>query len=193
MLDAAGLDLLFLTARTHRSWRPDPVPEATLRRVWELARMPPTSANTSPVRIVFVVTPEAKARLEPCLDRGNVRQTMTAPATAIVALDERFYDLLPRLHPGRDARAWFADDPAGAAETALRNGSLQGAYLMLAARALGLDVGPMSGFDRAMVDQAFLADTSWRANFLCNLVHGDGARLKPRTPRLDFDEACRVV
>ncbi|MGH6719007.1 MAG: malonic semialdehyde reductase [Alphaproteobacteria bacterium] len=193
MLDTAALDLLFRAARTHRSWRPDPVPEATLRQVWDLTRLPPTSANSSPMRVVFVVTPEAKARLEPCLDRGNVRQTMAAPVTAIVAHDELFYDLLPRLSPATDARAWFADDAAGAAETALRNGSLQGAYLMLAARALGLDVGPMSGFDRAGVDRTFLAGTSWRANFLCNLGHGDGRRIGPRAPRLGFDEACRVV
>ncbi len=193
MLDAAALDLLFRAARTHRSWRPDPVPEAMLRQVWDLARLPPTSSNTSPMRVVFVVTAAAKARLEPCLDRGNVRQTMTAPVTAIVALDERFHDLMPRLDPGTNARAAFAADPAGAAETALRNGSLQGAYLMLAARAQGLDIGPMSGFDRAMVDRAFLAGTSWRSNFLCNLGYGDGRRIAARAPRLDFDEACRVV
>lgn len=193
MLDAAALDRLFLAARTQRSWRPDPVPEPTLRALYDLARMPPTSANCSPMRVVFVVTPEAKKRLEPCLIKGNVRQTMAAPVTAIVAHDAGFYELLPRLYPYADARSWFADDPAGAADTAFRNGSLQGAYLMLAARALGLDVGPMSGFDRAAVDTAFLAGTTWRSNFLCNLGHGDGGRLKPRAPRLGFDEACVLV
>ena len=190
MLDAAALDRLFLGARTQRSWRPKPVPERTLRALYDLARMPPTSANCSPMRVVFVVTPEGKTKLEPCLIKSNVRQSMAAPATAIVAYDAKFHDLLPRLYPYADARSWFADDAALAAETAFRNGSLQGAYLMLAARALGLDVGPMSGFDAKAVDAAFLAGTTWRSNFLCNLGYGDGARLKPRAPRLDFDEAC---
>lgn len=193
MLDDEALDRLFRAARTHRSWTDEPVPRATLEAIHALAALPPTSANCSPMRVVFVVSPEAKRRLMPCLSPGNVRQTMTAPATAIVAHDERFFDLLPKLYPYADARAWFADDQAVAAETAFRNGSLQGAYLMLAARALGLDVGPMSGFDRAKVDAAFLAGTTWRSNFLCNLGHGDGAGLKPRAPRLTFDEACRIA
>ena len=193
MLDDDALDILFRAARTHRSWTDAPVTRATLETLHALAALPPTSANCSPMRVVFVVSPEAKRRLMPCLTAGNARQTMTAPATAIVAHDERFFDLLPRLYPYADARAWFADDPTGAAETAFRNGSLQGAYLMLAARALGLDVGPMSGFDRAKVDAAFLAGTTWRSNFLCNLGHGDRAGLEPRAPRLSFDEACRIV
>jgi 3-hydroxypropanoate dehydrogenase len=193
MLDDAALDRLFRAARTHRSWRDEPVPEASLRALYDLARMPPTSANCSPMRVVFVVSAEAKRRLRPCLSAGNVRQTMTAPVTAVLAHDERFYDLLPRLHPSADARSWFADDAAAATETAFRNGSLQGAYLMLAARALGLDVGPMSGFDKARLDAAFFADTRWRSNFLCNLGFADGATLAPRAPRLAFDEACLIA
>jgi 3-hydroxypropanoate dehydrogenase len=193
MLDDDALDRLFRTARTHRSWLDKPVPRAMLETIHALASLPPTSANCSPMRVVFVVSPEAKRRLMPCLSAGNVRQTMTAPATAIIAFDERFYDLLPRLYPQADARAWFADDPVAAAETARRNSSLQGAYLMLAARAVGLDVGPMSGFDRAKVDAAFLAGTTWRSNFLCNLGWGDGAGLTPRAPRLAFDEACAIA
>ncbi|MEX2648341.1 MAG: malonic semialdehyde reductase [Alphaproteobacteria bacterium] len=193
MLDQSGLDLLFRAARTHRSWHDRPVAPATLRAVYELARMPPTSANCSPMRVVFVVSPAAKTKLEPCLSKGNVKQTMSAPVTAIVAYDQRFHDELPRLYPYADARSWFADDPAAAAETAFRNGSLQGAYLMLAARALGLDVGPMSGFDRAKVDARFFPDGRWRSNFMCNLGYGDGARLEPRAPRLAFDEACAIA
>ena len=192
MLDSAALDALFRAARTHRSWRPDPVPAALLRQLWDLARLPPTSSNTSPARVVFVATPAAKAGLEPCLDRGNVRQTMSAPVTAIVAYDTRLYDWMPKLNPGRDVRAWYAEDP-NPAETALRNGTLQGAYLRLAARALGLGVGPMSGFDRDRVDRTFLDGTAWRSNFLCNLGYGDGQPIMPRASRLDFDEACRVV
>lgn len=193
VLDQSGLDLLFRSARTHRSWHDRPVDPATLRAVYELARMPPTSANCSPMRVVFVATLEAKRKLEPCLIKGNVKQTMSAPVTAIVAYDQRLHDELPRLYPFADARSWFADDAAGAAETAFRNGSLQGAYLMLAARALGLDVGPMSGFDRAKVDSLFFLDGRWRSNFLCNLGYGDGARLEPRAPRLAFDEACAIA
>jgi 3-hydroxypropanoate dehydrogenase len=191
-LDEAGLDLLFRAARTHRSWRNRAIAPATFHALYELARMPPTSANCSPMRVVFVVGPEAKARLEPCLIPSNRKQTMSAPATAIIAHDTAFYDLLPRLYPFADARSWFVHDPKGAEETASRNGTLQGAYLMLAARSLGLDVGPMSGFDRAKVDAAFFPDGRFRSNFLCNLGHGDGANVRPRAPRLAFDEACRI-
>lgn len=192
-LDAAALDLLFRAARTYRAWLPEPVPTEALRSAYELARLAPTSANCSPMRIVFVVSAEAKERLRPCLDEGNVRQTMAAPATAIVAHDTRFYDLLPRLYPQADARSWFADDPAAARATAFRNGSLQGAYFILAARACGLDCGPMSGFDAAKVDAAFFPDGRCRSNFLCNLGYGDPAGLGPRNPRLAFDEACAIA
>ncbi|MSP83207.1 MAG: malonic semialdehyde reductase [Alphaproteobacteria bacterium] len=192
-LDAAALDLLFRTARTHRDWLPKPVSRAVLVEAYELARLAPTSANCSPMRIVFVISPAAKARLCPCLSSGNVAQTMAAPATAIIAHDTRFYDLLPRLYRAADARPWFADDPAAARATAARNGGLQGAYFILAARACGLDCGPMSGFDNAKVDAAFFPDGRNRGNFLCNLGYGDPKSLRPRDDRLAFDEACALA
>lgn len=190
--DPAALDLIFRNARTHRHWIDRPVDEAVLREAWDLARLGPTSANSSPGRIVFVVSDEAKARLRPCLSAGNVEQTMSAPATAVVAHDLAFYERLPELAPHTDARSWFAGNDALIETTAFRNGSLQGAYFMLAARAVGLDCGPMSGFDAAKVDAAFFAGTTIRSNFLCNLGYGDPARLHPRQPRLTFDDACRV-
>ena len=191
-LSDAALDQLFRTARTHRSWTAEPVSDVLLAAVYELARMGPTSGNCSPGRFVFVKSPEAKARLKPALDAGNVEQTMTAPVTAIVAHDMEFYELMPRLNTPR-SRSWFAGKPDVIAENAFRNGTLQGAYLIMAARALGLDCGPMSGFDKAKVDAEFFPDGKWRSNFLCNLGHGDGARMRPRAPRLEFDEACRIL
>ncbi|MSP90693.1 MAG: malonic semialdehyde reductase [Myxococcales bacterium] len=194
-LDDTGLDLLFRAARTYKGWQERAVDGATLQRLYELARMPPTSANTQPMRLVFVASADGKARLKPCLDGGNVAQTMAAPVTAIVAYDAEFYTKSARLFP-----AWPAiqDLYAGLPEPeqfrlALQGGSLQGAYLMLAARALGLDCGPMNGFDRAKVDAEFLAGTAWQSNFLLNLGYGDPAKLYPRGPRLAFDEACQVV
>jgi 3-hydroxypropanoate dehydrogenase len=192
-VDEGALDRLFRSARTHRRWQARAVGEALLRAVWDLAKLGPTSANCMPARIVFVVSPQAKAKLEPCLDPGNVAQTMAAPATAIIGHDLAFYDHLPRLYPHADARAWFAGNEAKIASTAFRNGSLQGAYLILAARALGLDCGPMSGFDNAKVDAAFFAGTTVRSNFLCNLGFAEGAPAKPRDPRLSFEEACRIA
>jgi len=193
-LDDRALDALFRSARTFRAWRPDPVPEALLRQAWELARMGPTSANASPARVVFVASAEAKRRLEPCLSPGNRAQTMEAPVTAIVAHDLAFYERLPRLYRAADARSWFVGNEDAIRTTAFRNGTLQGAYLMLAARALGLDCGPMSGFDNARVDAAFFEGTPVRSNFLINLGYGDPARrLGPRDERLAFDEACRIV
>jgi 3-hydroxypropanoate dehydrogenase len=191
-LGAAALDQLFLEARTYNAFRPEPLDPALLRRVYELARMGPTTANAQPMRLVFVISPEAKARLEPALSAGNRAKTMAAPATAIVAYDSRFWDELPRLFHDPGARSWFAGKP-DSDRTALRNGSLQGAYFILAARALGLDCGPMSGFDNAKVDAAFFADGRWRSNFLINLGQGDPAGLFPRNPRLAFDEACRIL
>ena len=188
-----SLDTLFRLARTHRYWADQPVPDDILRAAWELAKMGPTSANCSPARVVFVVSQEAKTRLEPHVDDGNVRQTMEAPVTAIIAHDMEFYELLPRLWPRDDARSWFAGHDAAIKATALRNGSLQGAYLMMALRALGLDCGPMSGFSNKGVDEAFFADTTWRSNFLCNIGYGDTARLHPRDDRLTFDETCRIL
>lgn len=191
-LAASALDLLFLLARTHSRFLDRPVPDELLRQAWDLARMGPTSANTQPARVVFVKSPEAKALLKPALAAGNVDKTMAAPVTAIVAGDQEFYEKLPKTFPHVDARAWFVGNPALIADTAFRNSSLQGAYLILALRALGLDCGPMSGFDNAAVDQAFFAGTPVKSNFLINIGYGDKAALHPRNPRLDFDEACRV-
>ena len=189
-----GLDLLFRTARTHSVWLDRPVDDALLARVYDLAKMGPTSANMCPMRVVFVRSPAAKEKLKPALDPGNVAKTMSAPVTAIIAMEVRFYEQLPKLFPHADAKAWFKDLPENVLEyTALRNSSLQGAYFMLAARALGLDCGPMSGFNNALVDAAFFAGTTIKSNFLCNLGHGDASKLHPRSPRLSFDEACKVV
>jgi 3-hydroxypropanoate dehydrogenase len=197
ILPDESLDVLFRAARTHRAWRATPVSDTILQAVWELAKLGPTSANCSPARVVFVKSPEAKERLRPCLSRGNVEQTMAAPVTAILAYDLAFPDLLPRLWPQEDARAWFEGDAALIAETAFRNGTLQGGYLILAARALGLDCGPMSGFDKAKLDAAFFPGSTVRSNFLCNLGYADPdgqpKKLQPRGPRLAFDEACRIL
>jgi 3-hydroxypropanoate dehydrogenase len=189
----ADLDLMFRKARTHTVWLNEPVDDAVLRKVYDLARMGPTSANMCPMRIVFVKSPAAKEKLKPALDPGNVDKTMNAPVTAIIGMDIRFYEKLPQLFPHADAKAWFKDLPPNVLEyTALRNSSLQGAYFMLAARAYGLDCGPMSGFNNAKVDEQFFAGTSIKSNFLCNLGHGDSSKLYPRSPRLEFNDACRV-
>ena len=193
MLDPTALDLVFRTARTYRAWDGRPVDDATLRELHELMKWGPTTGNSCPARFVFVKSAEAKARLRPALDAGNVVQTMAAPVTAIVAYDLAFYEMMPKLAPHTNARSWFADEPLESLRTtALRNGSLQGAYLIIAARALGLDCGPMSGFDNAKVDAEFFAGTTVRSNFLCNLGYGDPSKLHPRAPRLTFDEACRI-
>jgi 3-hydroxypropanoate dehydrogenase len=189
-----ALETLYRQARTHTHWLDTPVDDALLRQVYDLARLGPTSANMCPMRIVFVRSKEAKERLKPCLDAGNVGKTMAAPVTAIIGMDVHFYEKLPKLYPHADAKAWFKDLPEGVLEyIALRNSSLQGGYFMLAARALGLDCGPMSGFDNAKVDAAFFAGTTVKSNFLCNLGHGDASKLHPRSPRLAFEEACQVV
>lgn len=187
------LDTLFRRARTYRQWQNKPVSDTLLRAVYDLARMAPTSANCSPARFVFIRTAEGKARLKPHLMDGNVDQTMGAPVTVIIAHDEKFYERLPELYPHTDAKSWFDSDEELAAATAFRNGSLQGAYLMLAARAVGLDCGPMSGFDTAGVDREFFTGTTWRSNFLCNLGYGEPDSLGPRDPRLTFDEACQLI
>ena len=192
-LDAAGLDLLFRTARTHWEWRPTPVEDEDLRRLYDLLRMGPTSANSSPARFLFLRTHDAKQRLRGSLSAGNVDKCMAAPVVCVVAHDPRFYEDLPRLYPDADARAWFAGNDDLAAETAFRNGTLQGAYLILAARAMGLDCGPMSGFDNAAVDSEFLVAMGWKSNFLVAMGYGDPASLRPRAPRLAFDEACRLL
>ncbi len=194
LLSDEGKDLIFRNARSYSYWLDKPVDDALLRQVHDLARMGPTSANMCPLRIIFVKSPEAKERLRPALDAGNLRKTMTAPVTAILGMDIRFYEKLPRLFPHADARAWFKDLPEPVLEyIALRNSSLQGAYFMLAARSLGLDCGPMSGFNNAKVDAAFFAGTSVKSNFLCALGYGDASKLHPRSPRLTFEEACQVV
>src|SRR5215510_13638459 len=188
------LDLIFRNGRTHNVWLDRPVEDALLREVYDLAKMGPTSANMCPLRIVFVKSREAKERLRPALDAGNVDKTMAAPVTAILGMDIHFYEQLPKLFPHADAKAWFKDLPENVLEfIALRNGSLQGAYLMIAARSLGLDCGPMSGFNNAKVDEAFFAGTTVKSNFLCNLGHGDRSKLYPRSPRLSFEEACQLV
>jgi 3-hydroxypropanoate dehydrogenase len=190
-LDDRALDQLFREARTQNKWQDRPVPDATLEEVYNLLKWAPTSANSSPARFVFIRTPEGRAKLKQALSPGNVEKTMTAPVTVIVAHDVEFYEKLPFLFPHADARSWFAGNPAFAETSAFRNGTLQGAYLMMAARSVGLDAGAMSGFDNAKVDELFLAGTTWKSNFLVNLGYGDPAGLFPRSPRLSFDEACR--
>lgn len=193
MLDAAALDLLFLQARTHSAWLPQPVTDEQLQQLYNLMKFGPTSANCSPARIVFVKSTAEKERLVACMSTGNKEKTRAAPVTAIIGMDLRFADKLPQLYPHTDARPWFEGTPEWIEATALRNASLQGGYFILAARSLGLDCGPMSGFDADKVDVAFFAGTSIKANFVCNLGHGDRTRLHPRSPRLAFDEACRIV
>ena len=187
------LERIFRNGRTHYHWQRRSLSVDLLRQAWDLARMGPTSANCSPVRIAFVMSAEAKARLRPCLIPGNVEKTMAAPATAIIGHDLAFYERLPELFPHTDAKSWFVGNERLIETTAMRNGTLQGAYFMLAARALGLDCGPMSGFDNAMVDAEFFAGTTIRSNFLCNLGYGDASQLHPRGPRLAFDDACTVL
>ncbi|MEA1677594.1 malonic semialdehyde reductase [Nitrospirillum sp. BR 11163] len=192
-LTEAGKDLLFRTARTQNGWIDKPVPEALLRELYDLFKFGPTSANCSPARVVFVTSAEGKERLKPALSGNNTEKTMTAPVTAIIGYDLAFYDQLPRLFPHADARSWFTSSEELARTTAFRNGTLQGAYLMLAARSLGLDCGPMSGFDNAKVDAAFFPDSTVKSNFLCNLGYGDPAKVFPRLPRLEFEEACSIA
>jgi 3-hydroxypropanoate dehydrogenase len=192
-IDARALDVLFRNARTHNGWQDKPVPESLLREVYDLAKMGPTSANCSPMRVVFVTTPEGKARLKPALSAGNLDKTMAAPVTAIIAQDTQFHDHLPTLFPHADAKSWFVGNDALIQGTMMRNSTLQGAYLMLAARALGLDCGPMSGFDPAKVNAEFFPDGRFQANFLCNLGYGDPAKLFARSPRLAFDDVCTIA
>jgi len=192
-LPESALDQLFRTARTHNELKGE-VSDETLRELYDLAKWGPTSANMSPLRLVFVKSADAKAKLGPALDEGNYAKTMAAPVTVIVAYDLAFYEKLPYLFPHTDARGWFDTKPEADLTTiALRNGSLQGAYVLMAARALGLDTGPMSGFNNALVDETFFAGTKIKSNFLINLGHGDTAKLFARSPRLSFDEAARIL
>jgi len=188
------LDQLFREARTYRWWEDRPIPEETLRAVMDLAKLGPTSGNSTPGRFVFVVSQEAKERLKPHLDEGNVRQTMSAPATVIVAYDLEFYEKLGFLAPhSKDARSWFAGKPDVIERTAFQGSCLQGAYLIMAARALGLDCGPMGGFDREGIDRAFFADGKTKSNFLINLGYGLKEKLRPRQPRFSFEEFCTIA
>ena len=192
-LDDAALDRVFREARTHRYWLSEAVSDELLTAVYDLAKMGPTSANCCPQRIVFIKSQAAKQRLKPYLSQGNVDKTMAAPVTAIFAYDTLFFEHMPKLAPhDPDARSWFAGDELRGSVNALRNGSLQAAYFMLAARSLGLDCGPMSGFDNEALDADFFADGRYRSNFLCNLGYGDPSRLHPRAPRFAFDEVCRI-
>lgn len=188
-----ALDQLFHEARTHSAWLPKPVDDALLEQIVALTVLGPTSANSSPGRFVFVKTADAKERLRPALSAGNVDKTMAAPVTVIVGMDMAFYDHLPKLFPHTDARSWFVGNDDAIRATAFRNSSLQGAYLIMAARALGLDAGPMSGFDAGKVDETFFAGTTIRSNFLINLGYGDRTKLHPRHPRLSFDETARIA
>jgi len=193
MIDSKALDILFREAHTHKNWNGRPVQDDELEKIYDLAKMGPTSANSSPMRILFVKSPEAKARLKPCLGPTNVEQTMSAPVTAIIAQDMAFYENLPFLFPHIDARAWFVGNESLIESTAFRNSSLQGAYLILAARAMGLDCGPMSGFDNAALDQEFFKGTTIKSNFLCNLGYGDPSKVYPRNPRLAYAEVCSII
>ncbi len=186
------LDQLFRDARSHNGWQDRAVSDERLQALYDLWKMGPTSANCSPARVVFARTPEAKRKLEPALSEGNRAKTMAAPVIAIIGMDMLFYEKLPQLFPHADARSWFVGKPAMIEDAAFRNSSLQGAYLILAARALGIDTGPMSGIDKAKVDEAFFAGTDVRTNFICSLGYGDPAKLFGRSPRLSFDEACRI-
>jgi len=194
ILDQSVLDQLFDAARTHNNWQSRPVPDELLTRIYNSMRMGPTSGNCSPARIVFVKSKEAKERLKPALSAGNLNKTMAAPVTAIIGYDLHFYEKMGFLFPHEPtARSWFDKDEKTAFDAAFRNGTLQGAYLMLAARAYGLDCGPMSGFDNTMVDKTFFAGTQVKSNFICNLGYGDATKMFPRSPRLSFDEACSIL
>ena len=193
ILSDAGMDLIFRSARTHSAWLDKEVSDVLLEAVYDLAKFGPTSANCSPMRVLYVRSAAAKERLKPALSEGNLAKTMAAPVTAIIGHDLAFYEKLPELFPHTDARPWFAGKPDHIQTTAFRNGSLQGAYFIIAARSLGLDCGPMSGFDNAAVDQEFFPDGQIKSNFLCNLGYGDAAELFPRSPRLAFDQACQVL
>src|SRR5215831_5844113 len=205
-LSQEALEQILTEARTHSAWLSEPVRDDLLEEIYKLMKWGPTSANSSPARIVFVKSPEAKEKLLPCMAEGNVEKTKAAPVTAIIAQDMEFYERLPKLFPFADARSWFAGNKPFIESTAFRNSTLQGAYFIIAARALGFDCGPMSGFDNAKVDEEFFGSGfdregmseeyvpgTIKSNFLCNIGHGDPASVRPRAPRLDFSEVCRVL
>lgn len=193
MLTQENLATLFFDARTHNEWHDKPVSDAQLQQIYDLMKWGATSANCSPVRLIFVKSKTEKTKLLTCMGAGNQDKTRTSPVTAIIGMDMAFFDKLPQLFPHADARSWFVGNQALIEATAFRNSSLQGAYLMLAARALGLDCGPMSGFDADKLNAAFFAGTEVKVNFVCNLGYGVVEKLFPRSPRLAFDEACKIV
>lgn len=191
-LNTDAMAQLFTEARSYNSWQQQDVSDELLHQLYELMKWGPTAANSCPARIVFVKNEEAKQRLKPCLAEGNVEKSMSAPVVAIIGMDMEFYEQLPKLFPHTDARSWFAGKPDKIEDNAMRNSSLQGAYLMLAARSLGLDCGPMSGFDYPKLEAEFFPNGKVKANFICAIGYGSEERLHPRGPRLDFDEACRI-
>ena len=195
-LDDKALDQIFREARTHSAWLPTPVGDEMLRKIYDLMKFGPTSANTTPMRIVFVKSPEGKQRLKPALSAGNVQKTMAAPVCAIVADDMKFHEFIPRLFPHNPQFADLFKQPGKEEFTrthAFRNSTLQGAYMIIAARALGVDAGPMSGFDNAKVDAEFFPDGRYKSNFLINLGYADHSKVHPRLPRLSFEEVCKIV
>lgn len=193
MLDQSALDLLFFQARTHNGWLDKAVSTTQLEQLYDLIKWAPTSANCEPARIVFVQGQEAKEKLAQCMAPANAGKVSAAPVTAIIGMDMAFYDKLPQLFPHADARSWFIGNQPMIDTTAFRNSSLQGGYFILAARALGLDCGPMSGFDDDKLNAAFFAGTTVKVNFVCSIGYGDSAKLFPRSPRLDFAEACQII
>lgn len=192
-LSDEALDTLFFSARSHNGWLDQPVTDDQLHQIYERMIMGPTSANCLPARILFLRSDEAKQRLKPCLAAGNVEKSMTAPVVAIIGMDLEFYEFLPQLFPHTDARSWYVGKPEKIRETAFRNSSLQGAYFIMAVRSLGLDAGPMSGFDAGKLNQAFFPDGRVKVNFICAVGHGDATKLFPRHPRLEFEQACQLL
>lgn len=192
-INQQAMQQLFLDARSHSYWQDKPVSEQQIRRLYDLTKMGPTSANSCPARFVFVTSDEAKARLKGCLNEGNVEKSMSAPAVAIIAMDMEFYEQLPKLYPHTDARSWYAGKDDKIFDAAFRNSSLQGAYLIMAIRSLGMDAGPMSGFDSAKLDAMFFPDGKVKSNFICAFGYANHSKLYPRGPRLEFDEACSIL
>jgi 3-hydroxypropanoate dehydrogenase len=192
-ISMSSIEQLFTGARTYHAWQDKPVEDGVLHEIYDLTKWGPTSANASPLRIVFVKSKSAKEKLLPAVAGPNIEQVLAAPVTAIIAYDRKFYDQLPALFPVYDMRPMFVSNPSMSEQTGFRNSSMQGAYFILAVRALGLDAGPMSGFDNAKVDQAFFEKSSWKSNFLCNIGYGDTGKLRPRGPRLSFEEACIIA
>ncbi len=192
-LNESALDTLFNKARSHNGWLGKDVSNDQLLKIYDLMKMGPTAANSCPARLVFIKSQEEKEKLKVCLQEGNIEKSMTAPVVAIIAMDMEFHEKLPKLFPHADARSWFAGNPEKIARSAFRDSSLQGAYFIMAVRSMGLDAGPMSGFDPDKLDKIFFPDGKIKSNFICAIGYGDGSKLHPRGPRLDFDEVCKIV